>query len=123
MTADVTSLPHPLDKIARLCHEVNRAYCEALGDFTQLPWEDAPEWQRESSRMGVDFHLMGDFGPEATHIGWMNNKIAEGRTFGPIKDAERKEHPCMRPFNELPVEQRAKDHIFRAIVHCFKERG
>jgi hypothetical protein len=111
---------HPLDKIARLCHEVNRAYCQALGDDSQVSWEDAPEWQRESERMGVDMHLMGDFGPEASHIGWMNQKIRDGWTYGPVKDAEKKEHPCMVAFELLPREQQAKDHIFRAIVHCFK---
>lgn len=28
--------------VARICHEVNRAYCEALGDTSQVSWEDAP---------------------------------------------------------------------------------
>lgn len=111
---------HPLDKIARLCHEVNRAYCQALGDDSQVPWDEAPEWQRESARMGVDMHLMGDFGPEASHIGWMNQKIRDGWVYGPVKDAEKKEHPCMVPFAMLSVDQQAKDFIFRAIVHCFK---
>lgn len=115
---------HPLDNIARLCHEVNRAYCESLGDDSQASWEDAPEWQRESARMGVDFHLMGDWGPEASHRSWMNVKIAEGWQYGPVKDAEKKEHPCMVAFELLPKEQQAKDYIFRAIVHTFKsERG
>ena len=60
-----------IDRIAKVCHEANRAYCEALGDHSQVPWEVAPAWQRESARMGVDFHLMGDFGPEASHISWL----------------------------------------------------
>ena len=30
------------EQIARVCHEVNRAYCKALGDESQLPWVDAP---------------------------------------------------------------------------------
>lgn len=114
---------HPLDKIARLCHEVNRAYCQALGDNSQVPWEEAPEWQRESARMGVDLHLMGDFGPEASHLSWMNVKVQDGWTYGSEKDVNKKEHPCMVPFSELPREQQAKDYIFRAIVHCFKPKG
>lgn len=112
---------HPLDKIARMCHEVNRAYCEALGDMSQVSWDDAPEWQRESARMGVDLHLMGDFGPEASHISWMTQKLNDGWVYGPVKDAEKKEHPCIVPFAELPLEQQAKDFIFRAIVHVFKK--
>ena len=96
---------------------VNKAYCEALGDHSQVDWDDAPEWQRESARMGVDFHMTGDFGPEATHISWLKAKIEAGWKYGPIKDESKKEHPCIVPFNQLSVEQQAKDYIFRAIVH------
>lgn len=111
---------HPLDAIARVCHEVNRAYCQALGDHSQPTWEEAPEWQRESARMGVDFHLIGDFGPEASHVAWLHQKIADGWRYGPIKDADLKEHPCIKPFDELPREQQAKDFIFRAVVHALR---
>lgn len=112
--------PNPLDRIARVCHEVNRAYCQALGDDSQPTWENAPQWQRESARMGVDLHLSGDFGPEASHIGWMKQKLEDGWTYGPVKDPEAKQHPCMVPFADLPREQQAKDFIFRAVVHALK---
>ena len=105
-----------IDQISRVCHEVNRAYCQALGDHSQVPWEDAPDWQRESARMGVDLHLMGEFGPEASHISWMKQKLDDGWKYGPVKDAEKKEHPCIIPFDRLPVDQQAKDYIFRAVV-------
>lgn len=109
-----------IDRIARVCHEVNRAYCQALGDNSQPVWEEAPAWQRESARMGVDLHLMGDFGPEASHISWMKQKETEGWRYGAVKDAVKKTHPCMVPFDRLPVMQKAKDYIFRAIVHALK---
>lgn len=55
---------HPLDKIARVCHEVNRAYCQALGDNSQPAWEDAPAWQREQQAKDFIFravvHAMKD---------------------------------------------------------------
>ena len=44
------------------------------------------------------------------------DKIADGWVYGKIKDAELKTHPCCVPYEQLPVEQRAKDYIFRAIV-------
>jgi hypothetical protein len=109
-----------LDAIARVCHEANRALCQAFGDNTQLPWEQAPEWQRASARMGVDLHLMGDFGPEASHVAWMSQKQAEGWTYGELKDTNAKTHPCMVPFAELPRHQQAKDYVFRAVVHAMK---
>ena len=105
--------------IASVCHAVNKAYCEALGDFSQPAWEDAPEWQRESAKAGVEFHIEHpEAGPEASHESWLAQKKKNGWKYGPVKDAEKKEHPCFVPFNELRNEQQAKDFIFRAIVHA-----
>lgn len=107
-----------MDIIARTCHEANRAYCQSLGDDSQKSWDEAPEWQRESARNGVLFHLNGDHGPEASHESWLAEKRAQGWKYGPVKDPESKEHPCFVPYSELPPEQKAKDYIFRAIVHA-----
>lgn len=110
-----------LEQIARVAHEVNKAYCESLGDTSQLSWQDAPEWQRVSARRGVDLHTMGDFGPEASHISWMSQKLDDGWKYGLVKDADKKEHPCLVPFKQLPKEQQAKDYIFRAVVHALRK--
>ena len=34
----------------------------------------------------------------------------------PVKDAVRKEHPCLVAFEDLPISQQAKDELFRAVV-------
>lgn len=108
-----------VERIARVCHEVNREYCRSLGDYSQPTWEDAPEWQKDSARAGVRLHLEHpEAGPAASHSSWMAQNQAEGWVYGPIKDTEAKVHPCMVPFAELPREQQAKDFIFRAIVHA-----
>lgn len=109
------------EHIARIAHEINRAYSEALGDNSHLPWEDAPEWQRESARMGVDLHYTNNLGPEASHIAWMQHKLEEGWKWGPTKNPDTKEHPCLLPFSYLPKEQQAKDFIFRAVVHALRK--
>jgi hypothetical protein len=33
-----------------------------------------------------------------------------------VKDPEKKEHPCFVPYESLPAEQQAKDHLFKGIV-------
>ena len=106
------------EKVAQICHEVNRAYCQALGDFSQPTWEDAPEWQRKSAINGVSFHVMNPTaGADASHISWLAEKVKDGWVYGDVKNPEKKEHPCMVPFELLPKEQQAKDFIFRQIVH------
>jgi len=106
------------EQIARVCHEVNRAYCEALGDMSQPTWEDAPQWQKDSAMLGVKLHTENNVGPEASHKSWMAQKIAEGWVYGPVKDPEAKTHYCIVPFEMLPQAQQAKDFIFRAVVHA-----
>lgn len=103
---------------AILCHQVNRAYCQGIGDNSQPEWDDAPEWARDSAINGVIFHVCNpEAGASASHESWMAQKLEEGWKYGPVKNPEKKEHPCIVPFTDLPVEQQAKDYIFRAIVH------
>lgn len=116
LLAEKMSAP-PVD-LPRICHEVNKAYCEALGDFSQPHWEDAPDWQKASAQAGVLLHATGSHGPQASHESWMKQKTDEGWVYGPVKDPEKKQHPCMVPFDQLPREQQAKDYIFRAVVNA-----
>lgn len=111
-----------IGQVAQVAHEVNRAYCMALGDASQPAWAVAPEWQRSSAIHGVEFHIKNpDAGPEASHDSWLAEKIENGWKFGVVKNPDAKEHPCCVPFGELPVEQRAKDFIFRAVVHVLRD--
>lgn len=104
--------------IAKVAHEVNKAYCEAIGDFSQKSWEEAPEWQRMSAVMGVGFHERNpNAGPEGSHNSWMAEKVRGGWVHGEVKDDEKKTHPCIKPFHDLPKEQQAKDFLFRQVVH------
>jgi hypothetical protein len=107
---------HTPDFIAEVCHEVNRAYCAALGDTSQVPWDEAPEWQKISAKEGVAFHAANDVSPEESHKSWLRGKEADGWCYGPVKDVAAKTHPCFVPFDELPTDQKAKDFIFKAIV-------
>lgn len=106
------------EAIAGVCHEANAAYCRTIGDHSHDTWEDAPAWQRESAVKGVLFHLANpDAGPDHSHVEWMKEKLAAGWTHGAEKDPEAKTHPCLVAFDLLPLEQRIKDCLFKAVVH------
>lgn len=103
--------------IARIAHQANKAYCEIMLDFSQPDWEIAPSWQQESVIRGVQFiEENPDAGDAASHESWMAQKVADGWKYGPEKNPETKEHPCMVPFGDLPAEQQKKDTLFRSIV-------
>jgi len=102
--------------IAQICHEANRALCVTLGDLSQLPWADAPEWQRESALKGVTFRAENPDAPaSATHEAWSADKIADGWVWGMEKNVIAKTHPCLVPFDMLPPMQQAKDVLFGVI--------
>lgn len=106
--------------IAIVCHEANRAYCAALGDDSQQPWDRAPEWQHRSAIDGVEFIIKNPTASaSASHDNWLKEKTNAGWKYGPVKDADLKEHPCFVPYGDLPIEQRLKDHLFGAIVRTF----
>ena len=66
-------------RIARACHEANRALCASFGDHSQLPWDQAEQWQRDSAIAGVKFRLENpDAGDDCQHSAWMKDKIDNG---------------------------------------------
>ena len=110
------------EQIAQVAHEINKAYCQALGDDSQLQWEFAPDWQQQSAINGVNFHLENpEAGADSSHNSWMKEKVDTGWVYGEVKDAEAKTHPCIVPFNQLPKEQQTKDFLFRQVVHSLKK--
>lgn len=109
-----------VEQAARVAHEANRAYCATIGDDSQVPWLEAPEWQRDSARRGVAGVFNGSIAtPQESHESWTREKMETGWVYGPVKDAEAKTHPCLVPYRDLPQEQRQKDAIFFAVVRSF----
>jgi hypothetical protein len=106
-----------LNGIAKVCHEANKAYCESIGDNSQKHWYDAEQWQRDSAVKGVEFRVNNLDAPvSAQHNAWCADKYAAGWNYGEIKDVEKKTHPCLVPYEHLPIEQRKKDALFQSIV-------
>jgi len=102
-----------VEKIARIAHQVNKAYCESIGDFSQKDWEEAEEWQKDAAIVGVLFVKENpNAGCDATHNEWLNFKKKDGWVYGKKKDEQAKTHPCIVPFDELPQKQQSKDAIF-----------
>lgn len=107
-----------VEQVAQVAHEINQAYCLATGDNSQPSWADAPDWQKSSAINGVKMHLANpDATPEDSHKSWLKQKTEEGWSYGPVKNPETKEHPCFIPYDQLPESQRAKDYLFRQVIH------
>ena len=110
-----------IEKIAQVAYEINAAYCKSIDDNSFTSWQDAPEWQKSSVINGVKFHLQNpEASPSASHESWLKQKKEEGWIYGPVKNAEKKEHPCFIPYDLLPTEQKSKDYLFKQVVHSLK---
>jgi hypothetical protein len=113
---DGTNMIMTVEQIAQVCHDANASYCRTLGDDTQVDWDFAPKWQKESVINGVKFRMNNPTAdPRDSHENWLKAKRADGWKWGSVKNPSRKEHPCMVDYDKLPTEQRAKDCLFSAI--------
>ena len=107
--------------IAKVCHEVNKAFCEANGDYSQKSWHEAEEWQKQSAIKGVEFALNNISTPADQHEAWVKEKTEAGWVYGPMKDSEKKTHPSIVPFDQLSLIEKTKDYLFVAVVNSLKD--
>jgi voltage-gated potassium channel Kch len=138
----------PSEQLARAIHgyylRAGAARGESAGtNPSMLPWEDLPEYLRQSNReqawaigdrlvaigrsavsvaVGVEVHNppLADAVVErlarTEHVRWVEERIEAGWQRGEFRDAGRLLHPDLVPWPELPAEAREKDRdAIRAI--------
>ena len=97
-------------------HEANKEIQQQTGEY--IPPLD--NHLTQSILDGVYFVLDNpNCTPEQQHNNWCYFKRQDGWVYGPHKDFERKEHPCLVPYNELPEIQQRKDSVFRQTLDKF----
>lgn len=103
--------------IALIAYNIIAEYAKSIGEPERVPFDKLTDEQKQSYVDGVNYVLANpEAGPSAQHDMWLIAKQADGWTWGEVKDEEKKTHPAILPFEELPESQRAKDSIFRAVV-------
>lgn len=109
-----------IENTARMCHEMNRIM-QAMNEGEELSknWDDYDEDYKEVTRQGVRAALEGTT-PEEQHGLWLKSKAADGWVYGPVKDFEKKTHPCMVRYEDLEFVDRIKDEMFITVVNEMK---
>ena len=106
------------EQLARIVHEANCALQTIQGDpAPSRPWDSEDPDIRRNVILGVRNARHG-MTPEDHHQSWVDDKIAHGWRYGADKDIERKTHPCLVPFDQLPRYQQDKNRLFIAIVRA-----
>lgn len=104
------------EQVARVCYEANREMQRIQEDpVPSAPWDSEPEEIRQSAVDGVCNARRGCT-PRESHDNWIRFRSELGWSYGPEKDPERKTHPNMVSYDDLPAGQRDKDRLFLLIV-------
>jgi hypothetical protein len=112
-----------IELIAKTAHEVNKAFCEGLGDTSQVSWEEAPLNIKSSAIDGVKSIIDGKVvNPGDSHKNWLEFKKNDGWVYGEVKDLEKKTHPCFVSYDELKPEDKIKDLLFVEVVKTLLEK-
>lgn len=115
-----TASPAEISRIAERCHEANRRHRRGLNEDPGPRWQDASSEMKLSAIEGVKKALDGAT-PEQLHESWLKFKADNGWTLGE-RDDEKKTHPCMVPYDQLPEGQKQKDALFhRSVENGVKE--
>lgn len=114
------SMDDRIEEMAQVVHAANRELQRINGDPVNPPWNSLSADLKASTRKGVMVALGGS-SPRSMHAAWAMERRLKGWTYGPVKDEEKKTHPQLVNYNELPEAQRVKDRVFLAIVGAMDE--
>lgn len=119
-----------------IAYEIHNYYEAKYGGMPySKPWEELPENIKESNRVqareipkylamvgcsydagDTPFPSIEAFTKDEiellaqhAHVVWMNDKLADGWVYGPVRDNAQKIHPLLVPWVELPEGEKEKD--------------
>lgn len=112
------------ETIARVVHEAGFALCQEFGDNSWKHWEETDQWRVDATLDQIESYKKTlrngeEISPRRDHEIWVANKINAGWKYGPVKDADKKEHPLLVAFDQLPPVEKFKNHLFAAILQAF----
>lgn len=59
----------------------------------------------------AEIQEIGEMLAKNTHENWSAQRLADGWTWGPVRDDTRRHHPDLVPYEELPEEEKEYDRI------------
>ena len=61
---------------------------------------------------------------EKVHESWAAKRLSQGWRYGPERNDERKEHPCLVPYADLPESEREYDRATtRTVIEALLAEG
>ncbi|GBC62521.1 hypothetical protein DENIS_3493 [Desulfonema ishimotonii] len=110
-----------VEQAARSFHQHLKAFRESLGDYTLPDWEETTKHNREMGVRFVRYTLANQsITPESHHEKWVANMAKRGWRHGNERNPDKKTHPCMVPWEDLPYHEQAKTVLMIATVNILR---
>lgn len=110
---------HPL-QICRIVHATNIALQAVDGD--EMPSEPWDSWPRQATTLAGVLRVLNGLTAKENHENWVAEMTARGWQLG-AKDPDKKLHPCLVPWEELPAAYRRRARVFEALVNELSQEG
>ncbi len=108
-----------LDQIGRVVHEALSAWNVAHGQEAYAGWDTLDDEGKASTLESVSYVIAHpDIDAGTQHRQWMEQKEAAGWSYAPVRDNDKKHHPMMVAFEDLPEQEQRKDALLNAIVRA-----
>lgn len=104
-----------VEAAATAAYEVVRVCERALSGKSMLGWEALSARKKSNFRSWVRLALYGVSAEEA-HGQWLGRKVEQGWTFGLVKDRQKKTHPLLVTFDELPKKHKCRKKLFMVVA-------
>ena len=72
-------------------------------DYIPTPFDD------RSIPIPEELELLQEALAKNVHEVWAAGRLADGWKYGPVRDDDKKEHPCLIPYEDLPEEEKDYD--------------
>ena len=109
-----------IERIARAALFFLVVYCMMAGDHYLDEWDDAKDWQRESTIKLVKSVLSGTYSAAAEHAEWLQRKVSAGYTYGAEKNDDKTKgtlpNPAMLEYSQVSLFQRMKNILQPAVI-------
>jgi hypothetical protein len=112
-----------IDLIGLKCYNNYLDICHDLGEkptYGDMIYPFLPKEYMDGLLSAVNDALVNNVDPVANHENWMKDRLADGWKLGKVKDAEKKTHPSLISYDQLPEGERRKNEELIRIVNEFK---
>jgi len=113
-----------IEQIAKTIHYGLLQYCETLKmNISGEYWDECTHWYKKTLMWNVDQVITGSpsMSPERTHENWMTEQLVDGWKYAATYNEEKKEHPFMLPYRQLPDEGKGYVLLFLSMAKAARK--